>query len=176
MAKPKAILILGGARSGKSRFALKLLNPVSKKVLIATLEPKDEEIKARIEAHKRERGSDWTLIEEPLNLFSALKQAQKEYQGIAVDCITLWLSNLLCSGRKDEEIIQEVEKVCSLLAELKSQVVLVSNEVGSGIVPIEHLARRFQDLQGKANQMLAQVCQEVYFMIAGIPLKIKGGN
>ena len=174
MAKPKAVLILGGARSGKSKFALKLLNSVFRKVLIATLEPKDEEMKTRIEAHKRERGSDWALIEEPLNLFSVLKQAEKKYQGIVVDCLTLWLSNLLCAGKKDEEIIQEIEKICSLLPKLKSQVVLVSNEVGSGIVPIEPLARKFQDLQGKANQKLAQVCGEVYLMVAGIPLKIKG--
>jgi acetylornithine/succinyldiaminopimelate/putrescine aminotransferase len=106
----------------------------------------------------------------------ALEQAMKKSQVVVIDCITLWITNLLLAGRKDEEILKELKKLCRILKRPKAQIILVSNEVGEGIVPADHLTRRFRDLQGKANQMLAQSCGEVFLLVAGIPLKIKGGE
>jgi len=172
----QSILVLGGARSGKSAYALELARNFSRKTLIATLEPKDEEMARRIAIHQRARGPGWNLMEEPIDLSRALKRALKESQVVVIDCVTLWLSNLLLSGKKEKEIISELEKLCHLAAKSTAMVVLVSNEVGQGIVPADPLTRRFRDLQGQANQLLARSVAEVYLLVAGIPVKIKGGK
>jgi len=170
----KSVLIIGGARSGKSRFALSLAEPFSLRTMIATLEPKDEEMKARIKMHQRQRGKGWHLIEEPVKLAEALKRAVAKSDCVVVDCITLWLSNLLLSGKCDDEITAELKKLCKILSKPKASVIVVSNEVGQGIVPADPVTRLFRDLQGQANQMLAAAAGEAYLMAAGIALKIKG--
>jgi adenosyl cobinamide kinase/adenosyl cobinamide phosphate guanylyltransferase len=170
----KSVLIIGGARSGKSRFALTLAEPYSNKTLVATLEPKDEEMKARIKKHQRQRGKDWKVIEEPVRLAEAVRRAVAKSDCVVVDCITLWLSNLLLAGKTESEIGAEIKKLCKTVTRPKALVVVVSNEVGQGIVPADPLTRQFRDLQGKANQMLAAKTGEVYLMAAGIALKIKG--
>jgi len=174
MRRHKTILVTGGARSGKSRYALSLAAPFRKKTLIATLEPKDEEMKARIKKHKSQRGRDWLLIEEPLNLAKALKRAFSKSDCVVVDCITLWLTNLLLAGKKEQAIIKELEQLCGLVSDPPCLVAVVSNEVGLGIVPADALTRLFRDLQGAANQMLAQAAQEMVMMVAGVPVRIKG--
>lgn len=174
MNKIKSVLILGGARSGKSRQALLLAKPFSRKTMVATLEPKDEEMKARIKKHQRERGRGWKVIEEPIDLAGAVERALKSSDCVVVDCLTLWLSNLILAGKSDSEIEAELKKLCKILSKPKATVVLVSNEVGQGIVPADPLTRRFRDLQGRANQMLAQGADAFYLMAAGIALKIKG--
>ncbi len=170
----QGILVLGGARSGKSRYALELASGFSRKTLIATLEPKDEEMAQRIASHRRARGADWRVMEEPLKLNRALRQAEKNSRVIVVDCLTLWLSNLLLAGKKESEIILELEKLCQIISRPGVAIILVSNEVGQGIVPADPLTRRFRDLQGRANQMLANVADQVYLLVAGIPVRIKG--
>ena len=174
MSENRSVLVLGGARSGKSTFALEMVKPFPAKTLIATLEPKDEEMKARIARHKRERGPGWSVIEEPVALARALTQAQAKSQAVIVDCMTLWLTNVLLSGKPENKILTDLEKICKIVARPKCLLVLVSNEVGLGIVPGDPLSRQFRDLQGKANQMLAQSAGEVYLMAAGIALKLKG--
>lgn len=174
MRKKRAILIIGGARSGKSRCALELTRGFKAKTLLATLEPKDREMKARIRNHRLARGPGWKVIEEPLKLAQALESALLESEAVVVDCITLWLTNLLLAGKKENDILQELEKICRLVARPPCLVVMVSNEVGMGIVPAHKLTRRFRDLQGQANQMLASRCREVILMQAGIPLWLKG--
>lgn len=174
MEKTKSILILGGARSGKSRHALLLAKPFLRKTMVATLEPRDEEMKARIKKHKRERGRGWKVIEEPVDLAGALKRALKSSDCVVVDCLTLWLTNLILAGRREREIEAELKKLCRILSGPGATVMVVSNEVGQGIVPADPLTRRFRDLQGRANQMLAQGADTVYLMAAGIAIKIKG--
>jgi len=176
MNQKRTILVLGGARSGKSRYALELAKPFSRKTIIATLEPKDEEMKARIENHKRERGPGWRLIEEPIKLAEALEQALAGTDAVVVDCVTLWISNLVLAEKTENEIVAELEKLCGMAASAAIPLIIVSNEVGQGIVPGDPLSRRFRDLQGKANQMMTEVASEVYLMVAGIGLRIKEGK
>lgn len=173
MKKKRTILIIGGARSGKSRCALKLARAFKSKTLLATLEPKDKEMRARIQRHRQARGPGWRVVEEPLKLKQALEAALSESAAVVVDCITLWLSNLLLSGMSDDAIFSQAKNLCKLLNNPGAVVVLVSNEVGQGIVPAEPLARRYRDLLGEVNKMLAGVCSEVYLMVAGIPMVIK---
>jgi adenosylcobinamide kinase/adenosylcobinamide-phosphate guanylyltransferase len=165
-------LILGGARSGKTRHAEELgRKHPGKRVYIATAEPGDEEMRARIILHRKNRGADWRTIEEPLALAEILKRECAADHFVLVDCITLWISNLLLKGLK---VGPEVDRLCALIPELDGRVVIVSNEVGLGIVPASELGRRFRDEAGIANQLLADVCDEVVFMIAGMPLRLKG--
>jgi len=175
--KGKVILILGGARSGKSSFALKTaserLSPEGKgkKALIATLNPLDRETKERVRRHKKERDKGWKTFEEGLEIAPLIRELKKDYDLILVDCLTLWLSNLML-GNKDVE--KETEKLVRSFKRGGSDVILVSNEVGMGIVPESPLGRSFRDSAGKLNQMVAALADEVYLVTAGIPLKIKG--
>jgi adenosylcobinamide kinase/adenosylcobinamide-phosphate guanylyltransferase len=167
-------LILGGVRSGKTRHAEELgRNHPGKRVYVATAAPGDEEMRARIILHRQNRGADWLTIEEPLALAEILKGECAADRFVLVDCITLWISNLLLEGR---EVLPEVDRLCALIPELDGTVVIVSNEVGLGIVPASELGRRFRDEAGIANQLLAHACDEVVFMIAGMPLRLKGGH
>lgn len=167
-------MLLGGGRSGKSRLAISLGRGFKRKAIIATLEPKDEEMKARVKRHKKERGKNWNLIEEPIELKKAIETAQGKNEFIVIDCITLWLSNLLLSGKSDHQIIAIVKNLCKILKKQKAKLVLVSNEVGDGLVPDNELSRRFRDLMGETNQLLAKASDSVYLLKAGIPILIKG--
>jgi adenosylcobinamide kinase/adenosylcobinamide-phosphate guanylyltransferase len=165
-------LILGGARSGKSRYAEDLSRHVSgEKIYVATGEPGDEEMRARIKQHRERRGGNWRTLEEPLRLHDALRQHCATDHFVLVDCLTLWLSNLMLSGL---DVRAEVDRVGKLIPEVQGTLVFVSNEVGLGIVPENELARDYRDLAGFANQQFAAACDEVIFMVAGLPLKLKG--
>jgi adenosylcobinamide kinase / adenosylcobinamide-phosphate guanylyltransferase len=162
-------LVLGGARSGKSRLAESLAQ--DPKYYIATAEAFDDEMKSRIEAHKSQRGGSWQTVEAPIALASEIKRLDRPEAFILVDCITLWLSNLLLADMNWED---ELEQLLGVLGSLQGEVVIVSNEVGLGIVPDNALARRFRDAQGIANQSIAEVADVVVMMIAGMDLQLKG--
>ncbi len=165
-------LILGGARSGKSQRALQLAEPLSKRrVFVATAQAFDDEMRARIEHHKTERGSGWKTLEEPLDLHRAIEQSVSPDCVCVVDCLTLWLSNLMHDGR---DIEHETGKLCQVLEQVSGAIILVSNEVGLGLVPETPLGRAFRDAQGRLNQAVALACDRVEFIAAGLPLSLKG--
>jgi adenosylcobinamide kinase/adenosylcobinamide-phosphate guanylyltransferase len=171
-AMSRRILVLGGARSGKSRHAEELaLRHKGERIYIATAEPGDEEMQQRIADHRRQRGMQWRTVEEPVELTSALQRTCGEGRLVLVDCITLWLSNLML---RERDVRQEIDHFCMTLPGLQGTLILVSNEVGLGIVPDNALARRFRDEAGFANQCIAAACDEVVVMFAGLALKLKG--
>ncbi len=181
----KVIFIIGGARSGKSRFALRLadeghgedrVSAMRKKVYIATGEAYDDEMKERIEKHRRERSMEWKTIEEPLEIARVIKERWTEHNVMLIDCLTLWLSNLLT--KRLDAIEKEIERFLDAVMDFKEGtptglLFIVSNEVGLGIVPENALSRRFRDLAGYLNQKVAEIADEVYLVMAGIPLRIK---
>lgn len=170
-----AILIGGGARSGKSSFAQKMAEELpGQRAYIATAQARDREMEQRIAKHQADRGAAWhTTIEEPLELTTCLQQAGADFDIILVDCITLWLSNLMGRDDSDQQIFAAIDALSDSLILLPATIILVSNEVGLGLVPEHPSGRRFRDLAGFANQKLAQACQEVYFTIWGLPQKLK---
>jgi adenosylcobinamide kinase/adenosylcobinamide-phosphate guanylyltransferase len=172
MAKP-IILVTGGARSGKSKYAEQRAATLgSRRLYLATAEAKDEEMARRIAEHRKRRGTGWTTIEEPMELSSVLLAQRNQIDFALVDCVTMWLSNLLLY--RDAEFAQEqAEKLTETLPLLDFPVVLVTNEVGCGIVPDSSLARQFRDLAGWANQQLAAAANEVVLIVAGIPMIVK---
>ncbi len=170
------ILITGGCRSGKSRFALDYSNQhFSRKLYLATSEVLDEEMAQRVENHKKARGSEWQTIEEPIDIIDKIRQYQDKVEVILLDCITLWLSNLMMKGDSDSKIMDEISTLIDTFRQCPNSSILVSNEVGLGIVPADPLGRRFRDLAGTANQRIAEVSETVIFMVSGIPLFLKGG-
>ena len=168
------ILVLGGARSGKSRFAAELAKQRGgKAAFIATATAEDEEMRQRIEKHRCCRPKEWVTIEEPKQVTKWLREQGTDYDAIIMDCLTLLLSNWLFEGVDDETILGEVQKLAEQAKALPGMTILVSNEVGMGIVPENSLSRRFRDLAGLANQEIARQADAVYWMCAGIPVKIK---
>ncbi|MEO8670073.1 MAG: bifunctional adenosylcobinamide kinase/adenosylcobinamide-phosphate guanylyltransferase [Tahibacter sp.] len=172
-------LILGGARSGKSAFAERLaLTSTREVVYIATAQAGDAEMRARIAQHRAARPVGWASIEEPLRLASVLAREARVDRCLLVDCLTLWLSNLLCAEHPDSntetEFARERAALFTVLPQLPGHVVLVSNEVGTGIVPLGALSRRYVDEAGRLHQQLAAHCGRVVFLIAGIPQVLKG--
>ena len=169
------IFILGGCRSGKSRHALKLAEdiPCRKKVFIATCLPLDEEMKKRIERHQRERERTWTTIEVPVLLPEAIDKNSQKSDLILVDCLTLWISNLLLENDDQEKLAGHVDRLLKSLENALCPIIMVSNEVGAGIVPETRLGRLFRDVAGFANQKIAACSNAVIWMVAGIPVKIK---
>lgn len=166
----KSILITGGARSGKSQLAEAMTDSLGQPaVYIATAEALDAEMAARIASHRARRGPQWQTLAVPLDLTEALRQSDGAGPRL-VDCVTLWLSNMMLAGRDWQA---EVTALAELLAQLTSPVILVTNEVGAGIVPENALARSFRDAAGSTNQQLARACDELWFVIAGHPLKVK---
>ena len=198
MAK-KFILILGGARSGKSTFAQGMAAKLGKKVLfVATAQPLDEEMASRVAEHKRRRPKNWRTLEIDIKVGQKLQGQIKDADVVLLDCITLLVSNILtkedakpvCSplaGEDEDEgenaeaipqserhVVDEIEKLIDCINKHAGDFIVVSNEVGLGLVPDNKLGRIYRDLLGKANQLLAQHASEVYFMVSGIPVKIKG--
>ena len=167
------VLVLGGARSGKTSFAERLsIRAGSKPVYLATAQALDGEMRDRVESHKRGRDAQFATLEEPLALADAIVRASADHDVILVDCLTLWITNLLVSG---EDVSSAVGQLGATLVQTKrAKVVLVSNEVGMGIVPDNAMARTFRDLAGSAHQRLAEICDDVYFVIAGLPMTLKG--
>jgi len=171
----KIIFILGGARSGKSSYAVESAKRLGKKVaFIATCPPVDKEMKARIALHKKKRPCHWQTFEEPKNLHQLAKKISARFNVIIIDCFTLLISNLLSEGLGDAAIEDRIRKLLGVLEHGKCKTIIVSNEVGLGIVPENRLARRFRDLSGRVNQLVTQNSNETFFMLSGVPLKIKG--
>lgn len=180
---------MGGARSGKSSFALLEASKIEgQKAYIATAEVLDEEMKERIEKHIFERGGEWDTYEEPLKIDAVLSEVKDTYNVVLLDCLTMWLSNLLIRKPGTKKRIKTVEeciiKFIDAMRQLKNSSVstpvfglsvlyIVSNEVGMGIVPENKVARHFRDLAGMLNQKIAEIAHEVYLVTAGIPVKIK---
>jgi len=169
------ILVTGGARSGKSNFALKLAEKLEGKGLfLATAEALDEEMGQRIQRHRKQRGNRWNTIEEPIYLGKALRPILGLYNTIVVDCLTLWMSNLLGKYLDHEEKITEVtDDFLACMVEFKGTIIVVSNEVGMGIVPSNRSTRIFRDMAGQLNQKVAQIADEVYLIVSGLPLQLK---
>jgi adenosylcobinamide kinase/adenosylcobinamide-phosphate guanylyltransferase len=174
---PVKTLILGGVRSGKSRYAGELAGAQACPVtLIVTGSAGDEEMAARIEMHRMNRPSHWIVVEEPVHLAAALRSTATASPDrvIVVDCLTLWLSNLLCAA--DEDSLRcEAAALLEVLPTLPCSCILVTNEVGHGIIPVNALARRFADESGALHQRLAAICDRVVLMVAGVPLPVKSG-
>jgi len=172
----RLIFISGGARSGKSRFALDYANRhFSKKLYLATSGVLDEEMAQRVENHKKMRGPEWKTVEEPIGIIDKINEYGDKVEVILLDCITLWLSNLLMRQISDAKIMNEVDRFIKTIKQNQTSFIIVSNEVGMGIVPTDSLGRRFRDLQGMANQKIAEVAETVVLMISGIPMFLKGG-
>jgi len=173
----KLIFILGGARSGKSSYAVELAKELSERVaFIATAASLDEEMKKRIKMHKASRPRHWKVIEESKNISSILPKLNDKYEVVIIDCMGLLISNLLVGNLKDREIEKKIKAAIDTIQKSKLTAILVSNEAGMGIVPDNLLARRFRDLLGLVNQIAAKKADEVIFMQSGIPIGIKGGR
>jgi adenosylcobinamide kinase/adenosylcobinamide-phosphate guanylyltransferase len=166
-------LILGGARSGKSALALRRAAESGRAVVwIATAEARDAEMAERIVRHRAERPANWQTVEEPLHLAETLRRVTSADICVVVDCLTLWLTNLLLA--EDETLLfRETTALLAVLPTLPGQIILVANEVGLGIVPENALARRFRDEAGRLNQRVAVACERVTFVAAGLPLALK---
>ena len=171
------ILITGGCRSGKSCYALDYANRhFSRKLYLATGEVLDEEMARRVEIHRRARGPEWQTIEEPIEVGDRIVQHGHKVEVILLDCLTLWLSNLLLKWDHESKILTEVEKLTKTIRQSQTTLIIVTNEVGMGIVPVEPLGRRFRDLSGIANQRMAEAADTVIFMVSGIPMFLKGAE
>lgn len=172
MSKPgTSILVLGGARSGKSMYAEALGEDWNGPcVYIATAQAFDQEMTIRIKTHQARRGADWSTLEVPLDLPRALMNAAKPDTFILVDCLTLWLTNLMLA---DQDCEQAVNALLDALENAPGTIVLVSNEVGSGIVPENEMARQFRDIAGISNQRVAQAVDKVVLVVAGLPMILK---
>ena len=164
-------LVLGGARSGKSRYAEQLvMASPAPWIYVATAEPFDDEMRARIAEHRGRRGQDWQTVDAPTDLAGAIEDAAKD-RIVLVDCLTLWINNLMFRKINIDTAIENLE---AALAGREAPTVLVSNEVGFGIVPDNAEARRFRDLQGRLNQRIAAMAGQVVLMVAGLPMLVKG--
>jgi adenosylcobinamide kinase/adenosylcobinamide-phosphate guanylyltransferase len=168
-------LVLGGARSGKSRYAQQLAEQSRHVVFVATAKACDEEMRAKIERHREDRPKEWPTVEEPLDLPKVLAEHELESEVIVVDCLTIFAANLLEAEGEDSDAIEHrVEALCDALRTAQCTVVLVSNEVGSGVVPAYPVGCRYRDLLGEINQKVARVANDVVLMVAGLPLALKG--
>lgn len=168
----RRFLVLGGARSGKSRRALDLALQIgAKPVFVATAEPLDDEMADRIARHQDERGAEWSTIEAPLDLVAAIEAASQTGSVCLIDCLTLWLYNLM---HHERDVVTETGRLARFVTGAPISTIFVSNEVGMGLVPDTQLGRTFRDEQGRLNQTLASVCDQVEFVAAGLPIKLKG--
>jgi adenosylcobinamide kinase/adenosylcobinamide-phosphate guanylyltransferase len=175
----RTIFITGGARSGKSTFAETLvLQSGSNPCYLATAQSLDHEMDERISRHRQRRGDSWHTAEEPLDLSNALKNRDGAFSAILVDCLTLWLTNLLLAGdlqgkELEDAIMAHVRHLAGILRTMQTPVFIVSNEVGMGIVPEHRLGRIFRDIAGQANQTIAAAADEAWLVASGIPIKLK---
>ncbi|MGH8566980.1 MAG: bifunctional adenosylcobinamide kinase/adenosylcobinamide-phosphate guanylyltransferase [Gammaproteobacteria bacterium] len=166
-------LILGGVRSGKSRLAATLaLQSGLPVTYVATAIAGDAEMRERIHLHRQRRPAAWTVVEEPYALAAALRAHAVEGRCIVVDCLTLWLTQLLCAG--EELLAKERDALLAVLPEIEAHLILVSNETGLGIVPLDALSRRFADEAGRLHQTLSERCERVVLTLAGLPWVLKG--
>ncbi len=171
------IFIIGGCRSGKSTYALQTAEmvPAERKIFIATCVPQDDEMMQRVARHQKERSQTWVTIEAPLDLPGAISENSPKADVVLVDCLTLWVSNLLMEIGNEKKIEDTISQLIKAIEKATCPIVLVSNEVGSGIVPENKLARQYRDIIGLANQAVARTAGKVIWMVAGIPITVKGG-
>jgi len=169
----RSLFIVGGARSGKSRFAIERFSPDDRVVFVATAEARDDEMAKRIARHRAERPSRWSTLEEPIELVSRLRDLDEGYDVVIVDCLTLWVSNLLLRGERDDAILERADALAGLIRNRRSSITVVSNEVGEGVHPETAAGLRFRDALGRVNQQVAAACETVVLMVAGIPLTVK---
>lgn len=177
MTNPQVTLVLGGCRSGKSRHALERAEalPAARRLYLATCVPRDAEMQERVRRHRVERGASWATREEPLDLAGVVAAEAHPGQVLLVDCLTLWVSNLLLENADEAGVDQAAAGLVAALERAGGPVILVSNEVGLGIVPDNPLARLFRDCAGRVNQMVAACAATVVWTVAGIPVVVKGG-
>jgi adenosylcobinamide kinase/adenosylcobinamide-phosphate guanylyltransferase len=171
----RTVLIVGGCRSGKSRQALKIASEMlgACNLFVATCVPCDLEMSDRVKQHQQERDSRWQTIEEPLELAACIAHHGSSADLIVIDCLTLWVSNLMAEHNDDAVVFTYVDDLCKILSTAPCPIILVSNEVGCGIVPENKLARKFRDLSGWTNQRVAAASRQVIWTVAGIPVTIK---
>ncbi|MFY9958542.1 bifunctional adenosylcobinamide kinase/adenosylcobinamide-phosphate guanylyltransferase [Bradyrhizobium sp.] len=168
---PRLTFVLGGARSGKSRYAERLvMNCTASWIYVATAQPHDEEMSARIAEHRQRRDGKWRTLEAPLDLPEAIAAHGNDGQAVLIDCLTLWLSNVMLAGR---DVLAEQQRLVAALNNADGPVVVVSNEVGFGIVPDNALAREFRDAQGRLNMQVAAIADRAVLIAAGLPLILK---
>ncbi len=165
------LLVLGGARSGKSRYAQQRAGQRESVLFVATATRSDDEMLAKIDRHREDRPTHWTTLEETINLAGVLRAAGPKHNVAVIDCLTLYAANLLAADELNPQA--ELDRLCATLQSAPCDVILVSNEVGSGIVPSYPLGRRYRDLLGEMNQRVAAVADEVVLMVAGLPLPLK---
>ncbi|MBF9197926.1 bifunctional adenosylcobinamide kinase/adenosylcobinamide-phosphate guanylyltransferase [Microvirga terrestris] len=167
----RRVLVLGGARSGKSRTALQLAEQTSsQRIYVATAQAFDDEMRERIALHRLERDHSWQTVDAPLELSRAIEAHTASDKAVLVDCLTLWLSNVVLAERDPSH---EGDRLIGALREAQGPLILVSNEVGQGIVPSTPLGRSFRDEQGRLNQRIAEACDAVVFVAAGCPILLK---
>mgnify|MGYP003681939294 CR=1 FL=1 len=173
--KQGCMLVLGGAKSGKSSYALDICNRSGKKrIFLATAQAEDREMKERILRHQAERGPEWLAIEEPVEIAAVIREMDRKDTIILVDCLTMWLNNLFMKHKKDrKEIDRSMETLVNPLPDIHGAIILVSNEVGTGIVPANPLSRRYRDYAGLLNQQVAAAANKVVAVFAGIPMALK---
>ena len=175
MTQNKITLVLGGVRSGKSRYAQELATGAGRVAFIATGEALDDEMRQRIERHRQERPAGWTTIEAPNAMEDAVLECSGRVDLILIDCLTLWVSNLMAiEGPSPERIFARAQRLCEAMKKADASVVLVSNEVGSGVVPVSADGRLYRDLLGGVNQQVAAAADCVLLLVAGCPLAVKG--
>lgn len=172
---PNTTLIIGGCRSGKSGHALYLGEKAAgrRNVFVATGQAYDQEMQDRIERHRQERGDHWETVEAPVDIVGAIEQVGPDSDIMIIDCLTLWTSNLMMASDDDKTVISDMDRLRRVITSPPCPIILVTNEVGAGIVPENPMARRFRDLTGWCNQKIAQACDRVIWMVAGIPVTIK---
>ena len=169
-------LVLGGCRSGKSRHAEQWASgKFQKKTYVATLSRQgDEEMDRRIDLHRDSRGEGWLLVEEPIDIVAVVAQPREQDEVLLVDCLTMWITNLIMADYTDQQIEAEIVRLKEAVVDVSYGIVLVANEVGLGLVPERAIGRRFRDLAGWCNQQLAEACDQVVMVAAGLPLTLKG--
>jgi len=171
-----SLFVIGGARSGKSRHAVAVQSRRARVVFVATAEARDDDMLARIARHKAERPDHWMTVEEPCELVSRLREVLESptsIDAVVVDCLTLWVANLMARGDSDDAILKVADALAALAGWGRADLTLVSNEVGEGVHPETAEGLRFRDLLGQVNQRLAAACDRVVLMVAGIPVAIK---
>ena len=170
----KIIFVTGGARSGKSRFAVERAKRSNSVLYIATCRrSNDKEMQKRIKMHVQHRPASWKVAEEPIKLKEVIEKNAKFFKVVLIDCLTLWVTNMILAKKSEAEILDEISNVIKTMKKKKALFIIVSNEVGMGLVPVTKLGRYFRDVAGKVNQVVAKMSNEVYLLVSGISLKIK---
>ncbi len=170
----KLIFVTGGARSGKSNYAVSIAKKHSWVAFVATCQPLDREMEKRIKLHRKSRPENWKTFEEPKKVALLLSKIDGNFDCILIDCFTLLVSNLLLKKYTEDKILNEIKSILTTIKKKKTTAIIVSNEVGLGLVPHTKLGRDFRDIAGKVNQLVAKEADEVFFTVSGIPMKIKG--